>query len=69
MGGRNRGVQQAVAPITRAVGAGGNRVGNGQDAGDHGDNHKHVEEVIRSNNDHPGFHVIPGRLEQPVNRR
>ena len=59
---------QVVAPIASIVADGGNRVGNGQNGGDNY-NQIHMEEVIDDNNEHPGFPLITGRLEQPVNRR
>ena len=65
------GKRQAVAPITRAVAAVGNRVSNGQHVKDKSDNHEHndIEEVIHSNNDQHEDPVITGRSEQPLNRR
>ena len=65
------GKRQAVAPITGAVAAVDNRVGNGQHVRDKGDNHdhNHIEEVIHSTNEYHEFRVISGRLEQTVNRR
>ena len=60
-------------PITGAVAAVGNRVNNGQYVKDYDDNHDHkhkyIKEVLHSNNGHHEFPAIPGRLEQPVNRR
>ena len=63
---------QVVAPIISAVADVGNRIGNGQNVSDHGDNYNqiHIEEVIDSNNnDHRELFVIRGRLLQPVNRQ
>ncbi len=61
------GKRRAIAPITNAVTV----VGNGPNVSDNDDNYNsnHIEEVIHSNNEHPGFTVITGRLEQPANRR
>ena len=67
------GKRKAALPIAGAVADGGNTVSSGQPVSNKGDNHdhdhNHIEEVIHNNNDHRGFPVISGRLEQPVNRR
>ena len=61
--------RQAVAPITGAVAAVGNRVSKGQHVRDKGDYHNDIEEVNHSNKDHHEFPVITGRLKQLSNRR
>ena len=65
------GGRRAAVAISGAVADGGNRVSNGQDVTDKGDNHdhNHIEEVIHSNNEQHEHPVIKGRLEQAVNRR
>ena len=65
------GKRRAVVSITSDIADGGNRVCNGQNVIDIGDNHdhNHIEEVIHSNNDQHEFPVITARLEQAVNRR
>ena len=64
------GNRRAVVPIANAVAIVGNRGSDRKKVSDKGDNHNsnHIEEVIHSNNEHPGFPVITGRLEQPANR-
>ena len=63
---------QVVAPIISAVADIGNRIDNGQNVSNNGDNCNqiHIEEVIDSkSNDHRELTVVRGRLLQPVNRQ
>ena len=55
--------RHAFASITSAVAA----VGNQQRVSGNHSHDNHIEEVI--NNEHPGFPVITGRLQQPLNRQ
>ena len=63
---------QVVAPIISAIADVGNRIGNGQNVSNNGDNYNqiHIEEVIDSRNkDHRELSVIKGRWLQTVNRQ
>ena len=58
---------EVAVPITGAAADDGNRVNNGHNVSDYGENHNHIKEVIHHNNHQHGFPVVTGRLEQPVN--
>ena len=60
--------RKAVVPFVGA--AVGESAGNRHNVSDHGNYYDtYVQEVIYSNNDHPEFRAVNGRLEQPVNRQ
>ena len=60
-----------AGPSASVVAGVGNRAGNQQNVSDSCDDyqHKNIQEVIHSNNDHREFPAVQGRLKQPLNRR
>ena len=58
---------QPAVPINGVVAD----VGNWRCVGVNNDSHSHnhIEEVINSNNEHPQFSAITGRLDHPGNRQ
>ena len=64
-----RGNQWDFTSVTLAGAGVGNRVGNARNVSDNGDNHIHIEEVNHGSSYHPGFPVISGWFQRPINRR